>query len=95
MLHQDVDHSQRRFSIGYQPSARVPTHLVTPGVVMSGRLAHSALDAWLAQHAFNAHTPATITDPALFRSHVQSARALGCWTEAQLDAGLRCVGRWF
>ena len=84
--------SQRRVSIGYQPGARVPTHLVTPGVVTLATLTDSALDAWLAQHEFSAHTPATITDPALFRSHVLAARALGYWvTEAQLDAGLRGV----
>ncbi len=84
--------SQRRVSIGYQPGARVPTHLVTPGVVMLATLADSALDAWLLRHEFSAHTPTTITDPALFRSHVQAARSLGWWvTEAQLDAGLRGV----
>ena len=84
--------SQRRVSIGYQPGARVATHLVTPGVVMRAPLADSALDAWLGQHEFSAHTPSTITDPALFRSHVQAAHSLGYWvTEAQLDAGLRGV----
>lgn len=84
--------SQRRVSIGYQPGARVATHLVTPGVAMLGTLTDGALDAWLAQHEFSAHTPSTLTDPTLFRSHVLASRVLGYWvTEAQLDAGLRGV----
>ncbi len=84
--------SQRRVSIGFQPGARVPTHVVTPGVVMLSAMADAALDAWLASHEFATYTPSTVTDAALFRSQVMGARALGYWvTEAQLDAGLRGV----
>jgi IclR family pca regulon transcriptional regulator len=84
--------NQRRVSIGYQPGARVPTHVVTPGPVILSTFSDAALDTWLAEHDFAAYTPSTVTEAAVFRSHVVAARSLGYWvTEAQLDAGLRGV----
>lgn len=84
--------SQRRVSIGYPLGARVPAHVVTPGLVMLATLSDAALDAWLATHEFAAYTPSTVTDAKPFKTQVQAARALGYWiTEAQLDAGLRGI----
>src|SRR5262245_56992793 len=82
--------SPRVVSIGYHPGARVPAHVVTPGIVMLSTWSDRALDDWIAQHEFGSYTPQTVTDPAEFVHNVQAARAPGYWvTEAQLDAGLR------
>ena len=81
--------SQRRVSIGYPPGARVPSHVVTPGLVILATLGDAALDAWLAGHEFAAYTPSTVTEAKTFKAQVLAARAQGYWiTEAQLDAGL-------
>ena len=79
----------RVVSIGYHAGARVPAHVVTPGVVMLGTLDDEPLDAWIAAHDFSVFTPQTVTDPDVFRQHARGARALGYWiTEQQLDLGL-------
>jgi len=84
--------SPRIVSIGYQPGARLPAHVVTPGVVMLSTWPDRKLDAWIVEHEFGAFTPNTITDPAVFVDYVHAARALGYWvTESQLDAGLRGI----
>jgi len=82
--------SPRLVSIGFQPGARVPAHVVTPGVVILSTLDDAALDHWIAAHDFAAHSGLTMTDPARFRAQVLAARALGHWVaEQQLDMGLR------
>jgi IclR family pca regulon transcriptional regulator len=82
----------RVVSIGYHAGARIPAHLVNPGIVMLAALSEKALDTWIAGHDFSSFTARTVTDPNVFRRHVQAARQLGHWmTEAQLDAGLRGV----
>jgi IclR family transcriptional regulator, pca regulon regulatory protein len=84
--------SPRVVSVGYHPGARMPAHVVTPGIVMLSTWSDRALDAWIAEHEFGSYTPQTVTDPAEFVHNVQAARALGYWvTEAQLDAGLRGI----
>jgi IclR family pca regulon transcriptional regulator len=84
--------SPRVVSIGYPPGARLPAHVITPGIVMLATYSDRALDAWVAEHEFGSFTPLTITDPAEFVHNVHAARALGYWvTEAQLDAGLRGI----
>jgi IclR family transcriptional regulator, pca regulon regulatory protein len=84
--------SPRVVSIGYHAGARVPAHVVTPGIVMLAALPDAEIDIWVAAHDFSSFTPSTVTDPAVFRSHVLAARSLGHWmTESQLDAGLRGV----
>lgn len=83
--------SARRIPIGFAPGARVPAHLVTPGVVLLSTLSDAALEAWLQDYDFGAgFLPTTVTNATVFREHVLMARALGHWvTEAQLDPGLR------
>lgn len=82
--------STRRIPIGFAPGARVPPHVVTPGVVLLSTLGEAALDDWLRDYDFGAYLPTTVTNAAVFREHVLMARALGYWvTEAQLDPGLR------
>ena len=82
--------SPRRISIGFQTGARIPVHVVTPGVVLLSMMDDEALDAWLAAHEFAAYLPTTVAHPASLREYVLAARALGYWvTEAQLDPGLR------
>lgn len=82
--------SARRITIGFAPGARVPTHVVTPGVVLLSTLSDVALDEWLQGYDFGAYLPTTVTNAAVFREHVLMARALGYWvTEAQFDPGLR------
>jgi IclR family pca regulon transcriptional regulator len=84
--------SPRVISIGYHPGARLPAHVVTPGVVMLSTWPERALDAWVTEHEFGSFTPHTVTDPAEFLHNVHAARALGYWvTEAHLDAGLRGI----
>ncbi len=84
--------SPRVVSVGYHPGARMPAHVVTPGIAMLSTWTDRALDAWIAEHEFGSYTPQSVTDPAEFVHNVHAARALGYWvTEAQLDAGLRGI----
>jgi len=84
--------SPRVVSVGYHPGARMPAHVVTPGIVMLSTWSDRVLDAWIAEHEFGSFTPQTVTDPAEFLHNVHGARTLGYWvTEAQLDPGLRGI----
>lgn len=84
--------SQRIISIGFPVGARVPAHVVTPGVAILSTLGEVALAQWVAQHEFSAFTPRTIIDPAQFLANVRHARELGYWvTEQQLTPGLRGI----
>ena len=79
----------RLVSIGYHVGARVPAHVVTPGIVILSTFADAALDAWLAGHDFSSFTAFTITDPALLRVEIELARAQDYWsTGQQLELGL-------
>lgn len=79
----------RLVSIGYHVGARVPAHVVTPGIVILSTFADAALDAWLASHDFSSFTAFTITDPALLRAAIELARAQDYWiTGQQLELGL-------
>lgn len=76
-------------SIGFQVGVRTPAHVVAPGVVLLGRLADEALDAWIDAHVFSRFTEKTVTDPATFREMVVSARSLDYWIgEQQGSMGL-------
>jgi len=84
--------SPRVVSIGYHVGARLPAHVVTPGIVMLGEMSDAELDDWIATHDFSSHTPHTITDKQKFLERVREARSLGYWmTEQMLDAGLRGI----
>lgn len=83
--------SPRLVSVGFAPGARVPAHVVTPGVAILSTFGDEALDAWIAAHEFSTFTPSGIGAPR-FRELVLAARALGHWvTEQQLDQGLRGI----
>lgn len=80
--------SSRVLSVGYQRGARAPAHVVAPGPLLAGMLPPSELEAWVRQHDFEVHTPATITDPELFMQHAQAARSRGwCIWEQQFKPG--------
>lgn len=84
--------SPRVVSIGYHAGARVPAHVVAPGVVMLATLGDDALDRWIGGHSFSSFTSHTVTDPATFRERVVAARQLDHWVaDQQLDMGLRGV----
>jgi IclR family pca regulon transcriptional regulator len=83
----------RFVSVGYQVGARVPAHVVTPGVVILATWSDAALDAWLARHDFARFTAHTVSAPEPFRASVVAARSLGHWvTEQQLDMGMVGIG---
>jgi IclR family transcriptional regulator, pca regulon regulatory protein len=76
----------RWMSIGYQVGARVPAHVVTPGVSILSTVSETELRSWVAAHAFTAYTAHTVTEPAAFVQEVRTARAQGYWaTVGQLD----------
>ena len=82
--------SPRLVSIGFHVGARVPAHVVAPGLVTLAALSDKALDRWIAAHDFSHFTAHTVDDTARFRADVLAARALDHWiTEQQLDLGLR------
>ena len=84
--------SPRHVSIGFQPGARVPAHVVTPGYAILSTFNDAALDRWTAEHEFSSFTPEGSRDPARFREWVVATRSLGYWvTEQQLDPGLRGI----
>src|SRR6185503_9132344 len=41
--------SPRVVSVGYHPGARMPAHVVTPGIVMLSTWSDRSLDAWIAE----------------------------------------------
>jgi IclR family transcriptional regulator, pca regulon regulatory protein len=84
--------SPRVVSIGFHSGARVPAHVVTPGVVMLTRLSDEALAAWVDAHTFSVFTTHTTCDAATFVDWVRKARRLDHWVTVQLlDPGLMGV----
>ncbi|WP_077034977.1 IclR family transcriptional regulator C-terminal domain-containing protein [Pelomonas sp. KK5] len=82
----------RMISIGFPVGARVPAHVVTPGMAILSTMSDEWLEAWAAEHEFTAFTPNTVVAPADFLRNAKSARALGYWvTEQQLALGLRGI----
>ncbi|MEY2890959.1 MAG: hypothetical protein RJA98_867 [Pseudomonadota bacterium] len=82
----------RLMSIGFLPGARVPTHVVTPGIAILATWPQAQVERWIAEHEFSAFTPNTVTDPVAFERDVRMARDLGYWiTEQQLTPGLRGI----
>lgn len=77
----------RYVSIGYPVGARVPAHVVTPGLVILATMPERAVDAWIAEHDFTSFTAQTVTDARAFREEIREARAQDYWaTVGQLDA---------
>jgi len=82
----------RMVSIGFQPGARVPAHVVSPGFALLAALDDAALDAWLAAHDFASFTGFTPVEAARFRESVLATRALDYASADQmLDFGLRGI----
>jgi len=79
-------------SIGFEVGARVPAHVVTPGVVLPATLPDDELAAWAEAHEFSAFTSRTVTERRRFLAEVRAARVHDYWiVEQQLDAGLTGV----
>jgi len=84
--------SNRMESIGFAVSARVPAHLVTPGIAMLSTFSVPALEAWAAVHEFNAFTQNSAANAQQFLQTVAAARHQGYWTsEGLLTLGLRGI----
>lgn len=82
--------SPRIVSIGFQPGARVPAHVVSPGFAILSTFSQAKLDAWFDGVEFGQFTAETITDPQRLRESVEAARRLGYWLADQYaDIGLR------
>jgi IclR family transcriptional regulator, pca regulon regulatory protein len=79
-------------SIGFHAGARVPAHLVTPGVVLLARLPPAQLNAWADAHPFSGSTSHLSVDRNTFISLVEQARHTDHWITRQLlDPGLMGV----
>jgi IclR family pca regulon transcriptional regulator len=84
--------SPRMVSIGFQVGARVPAHVVAPGVVLLATLADAALLPWIETHEFASFTASTVTDRERFLATVRAAKGQDHWAvDQQLDAGLTGV----
>ncbi|CAN5376596.1 IclR family transcriptional regulator [soil metagenome] len=82
----------RHVSIGFQPGARMPAHLVTPGYVILSTFSDAALDKWIAEHEFTSFTSEGSRDGRRFKEWALKARSLGYWViEQQFDLGLRGI----
>ncbi len=84
--------SPRLVSIGFHAGARVPAHLVTPGVVLLARLPPERLSAWAEEHPFAGSTSHLSVDRQTFIGLVEQARHTDHWITRQLlDPGLMGV----
>jgi IclR family pca regulon transcriptional regulator len=81
--------SPRLVSIGFHAGARVPAHVVSPGIVLLAALRDEALAAWMAEHEFGAYSASTPVTPDACMALVQSARLQDHWISVGLlDTGL-------
>ncbi len=81
--------SPRVVSIGFHAGARVPAHVVSPGVVLLSMLKDGALTHWIDRHEFLAFSSSTVVDREQFRQDVLAARRQDHWISVgRLDAGL-------
>ncbi|NDY93049.1 IclR family transcriptional regulator domain-containing protein [Ideonella livida] len=84
--------SPRVVSIGFHAGARVPAHVVSPGVVLLATLDEPALQRWLAEHPFAGFTAATPDSAQVYGDQVRRARQQDHWISVgQLDTGLTGV----
>ncbi|MEK8047549.1 IclR family transcriptional regulator domain-containing protein [Ideonella margarita] len=84
--------SPRVVSIGFHAGARVPAHVVSPGVALLATLKESALQRWLDSHEFAGFTASTVQTAESFGAQVRQARLQDHWIAiGQLDAGLSGV----
>ncbi len=81
--------SPRVVSIGFQVGARVPAHVVGPGVVLLASMADAVLEAWIEAHEFSAFSSHTVVDKIEFRNEVLASRRQDYWiSDGRLDPGL-------
>ena len=81
--------SPRVVSIGFHVGARVPAHVVGPGVVLLAALKDNALKTWIESHEFSAFSSHTVVDRTDFQNEVMAARRQDYWiSTGRLDAGL-------
>lgn len=81
--------SPRVVSIGFHVGARVPAHVVGPGIVLLAALGDGALQTWVAQHEFSAFSSHTVVDKGAFLAEVLAARRQDYWiSEGRLEPGL-------
>ncbi|OYT87719.1 MAG: IclR family transcriptional regulator [Burkholderiales bacterium PBB6] len=84
--------SPRVVSIGFHAGARVPAHVVSPGVALLATLKEPALQRWLDSHEFAGFTASTVQTAESFGAQVRQARLQDHWIAiGQLDAGLSGV----
>jgi IclR family pca regulon transcriptional regulator len=84
--------SPRVVSIGFHSGARVPAHVVTPGVVLLARLSDEAMLKWIDEHEFAVFTTHVTCDAEKFVEWVRQARRMDHWiTQQLLDPGLMGV----
>lgn len=84
--------SPRVVSIGFHSGARVPAHVVTPGVVLLTRLSDDELSKWIDAHTFSVFTTHNTVDGDIFVEWVRHARRVDHWITLQLlDPGLMGV----
>lgn len=81
--------SPRVVSIGFHVGARVPAHVVGPGIVLLAPMKDTALDTWIASHEFSAFSSHTLIDKDEFHKEVLAARRQDHWISAgRLDPSL-------
>ncbi|MEY4753616.1 MAG: hypothetical protein RJA44_1291 [Pseudomonadota bacterium] len=84
--------SPRVLSIGFHVGARVPAHVVAPGMVLLATLPEEALQHWVAEHEFAGFTANTVVQAEAFAAQVRAARQMNHWvTQGQLHVGMMGV----
>jgi IclR family pca regulon transcriptional regulator len=84
--------TRRIMAISLGVGTRLPAHATSMGRVLLADLSESELDAFLATAPLEAHTDATITDPARLREVLAEVRDRG-WAlvDGELEVGLRSI----
>lgn len=82
----------RLMTTGFVLGARVPAHLVSPGIAMLAALPEEDIQARLGSLEFNSFTPHTLLDAGLIHAEIEKARAAGyAVLEQQLQVGVRGI----
>ena len=77
---------------GFQVGARVPAHVVSPGIVLVSALDLPQIDRWITDHEFTAFTAHTVTERSQFRAQLRQAREQDHWIgDQQLDLNFRGI----
>jgi IclR family transcriptional regulator, pca regulon regulatory protein len=80
---------KRVMSINLMPGSRLPAYSASMGRVLLASLAEAEVDAILAATQLKAHTPRTLTDPALLKAEIARVRDQGyAVIDQELEIGL-------